>query len=136
MKRIFLSFAIFLIISISVFSQEQKRKTWTSNLGLGFTLPISTLNIDEDWADEVKQIGYGIEGTYFGYHKNGFTLKIDLSLGLATSKDIEIQNRSTNLGLFSKASLGAGYTFLRTQKFALGTNWNARIRLFVFFARG
>ena len=94
-------------------------KTWTNNIGAGFSLPISQFGVDKSGADDIFQLGYGIEATYLGFHENGFTVKADVSGGLATSKDISIQDHSTNLGVFYNFAVGAGYSFVRTQKFTL-----------------
>ena len=58
--------------------------------------------------------------SYIGYHKKGFTIKADVSLGLDTSKDFDIQGKNTNLGVFNNAALGAGYSFVRTEKLLFG----------------
>jgi opacity protein-like surface antigen len=102
-------------------------KTWTNNIGVGFTLPISTVGAKDktvngqnfDFGD-LKQIGYGVEGTYIGVHENGFTAKADVSVGVATSKDVQLQDESTNLGVFENVYIGAGYSFINSEKALLG----------------
>lgn len=115
MKKIF---AIFAISAIALTSASAKK--WTNNVGVGFTMPISQIGVDEKGADDVFQIGYGIEATYFGVHENGFTAKADLSGGLLTTKDISIQGDKTNLGGFYNIALGAGYSFVNTEKLTFG----------------
>ncbi len=115
MKKIF---AIFALSALALASACAKK--WTNNVGVGFTLPISQIGVDESGADDVFQIGYGIEGTYVGIHESGFTAKADLGAGLATSKDISIQGDKTNLGGFYNIALGAGYSFVNTEKLTFG----------------
>ena len=112
MKKIFTILVLGTVISGGAFA-----KKWTNNVGIGFTLPISQFSADESGADDIMQVGYGLEATYVGIHQSGFTVKADVSGGLATSNDIKLQDDDTNLGYFSNISLGAGWTFVRTEKF-------------------
>ncbi len=110
---------IFSVMAIALLATGLFAKTWTNNVGVGFTVPISTIGIDKSGADDIFQVGYGVKGFYLGYHQNGFTVRAAESLGLATSKDIKLQDRDTNLGFFSNLDLGAGYSFIRDDKMTL-----------------
>ena len=114
MKKIILGAAVALLMSASLFA-----KTWTNNIGVGFSVPISSIGVDEDGADDIFQVGYGVQGFYTGFHQNGFTVKASESVGVATSKDIGIQDSDTNVGVFSNLEIGAGYSFIRTEKVTL-----------------
>lgn len=114
MKKIILGAAVALLMSTSLFA-----KTWTNNIGVGFSVPISSIGVDKDGADDIFQIGYGVQGFYTGFHQNGFTVKASESVGVATSKDIGIQDSDTNVGVFSNLEIGAGYSFIRTEKVTL-----------------
>ena len=54
-----------------------------------------------------------------GYHQNGITVKATESVGLATSKDVSLQDNDTNFGVFSNLEIGAGYTFIKDEKLTL-----------------
>lgn len=113
------------IIFITLFSMficplTFAQKTWTNNIGVGFTLPVSKTGVDEEGADNIQRIGYGLEGTYIGYHKNGFTAKANVSVGLDTTQDFDIQGKDTNFGVFNNTALGVGWSFVRTDKCLFG----------------
>lgn len=94
-------------------------KKWTNEVGVGFTVPVSVFGVDESGADDITQTGYGAAGTYLGFMDNGFAAKADYSIGLATTKDVDLQDSSTNLGVFLNLALGAGYKFTVTENFSL-----------------
>lgn len=116
--------SLFFLLLCLIFTNLISAKTWTNNIGTGGTVSVLSIGADEDTmgTKNTNQIGYGLEGTYIGLHENGFTAKVDVSFGLATSKDISIQqNRRTNLGVFENIALGLGYSFINDEKFLVGT---------------
>ena len=94
-------------------------KKWTNNVGFGFSMPISTIGVDEKDSDDISQIGYGIDMFYVGVHEDGFTTKANVDLGIATTKDISLQDNETNAGIFYNADLGVGWSFIHTEKMML-----------------
>ena len=112
---------LIILFSFIIFTSNVFAKKWTNNIGAGATIPFSIIGLDSKGADDINQVGYGIEGTYIGLHENGFTAKANVSVGAATSKDVAIQDRNTNIGVFENIALGAGYSFVNTEKFLFGT---------------
>ena len=54
---------IFTVLVLAAFALSgASAKKWTNNIGVGFTLPISTIGVDEKDADDISQIGYGVFG--------------------------------------------------------------------------
>lgn len=113
MKRFFLVASFFFIFAQFSFA-------WTNNVGGGFTVPFSITGVEESGSDDIQQLGYGFEGTYIGVHETGFTVKANISFGLDTSKDINLQNQKTNFGAFENVVIGAGYSFVHTEKTLFG----------------
>lgn len=128
MKKIF----AFLLVGFLAIGGASAKK-WTNNVGFGFALPVSQIGADESGADDIMQVGYGLEATYVGVHEGGFTAKADVSAGLATSKDIALQDSDTNLGYFSNFSLGVGWSFVRTEKFTLSATGMVGFDIYSFF---
>lgn len=108
MKKIFTFLFVSLIVS-GAFA-----KSWESNVGAGFTVPFSRIGVDKAGEDDINQLCFGLEGFYLGHHDNGFTVKGDYSIALATSRDITLQDHQTNVGFFTDTSIGAGYSFIRS----------------------
>ena len=115
MKKILFSLVFIFIFSTGAFS-----KTWQNNIGIGFSVPFSSIGVNKSGEDSINQLCYGAEGTYIGIHQNGFSIKADVSLGIATSKDISLQDRKINVGAFENVVFGAGYSFVHTEKTVLG----------------
>ena len=113
-----------LVLAAALLTHGAFAKKWTNNVGVGFTLPVANINVDERGADDVLQISYGIEETYIGYHENGFTAKASAAIGLATSDDIRIagleKGDNPDGGLYESCVLGAGYSIVRTDKVLFG----------------
>lgn len=115
-KKIFIAALVWAALSGSAFA-----KKWTNNIGVGASLPVSSVGVDKKGVDDIDQIGYGVEGVYMGLHENGFTAKASISIGVMTSRDVSVQQeRKTNIGVFENISLGAGYSFVSTERFLLG----------------
>jgi hypothetical protein len=121
----------FLLISLA-FTNLLTAKTWTNNIGTGATVSVLSLGTDENTMGikNTNQVGYGLEGTYVGLHENGLTAKVNVSFGLATSKDISIQqNKHTNLGVFENVALGLGYAFIKNENFLFAVTGMVGIEL-------
>ena len=114
MKKIFIILAVGFLAMNGAFA-----KKWTNNVGFGFTVPISEIGVDEKGADDIAQIGYGLDLFYLGVHENGFTAKANIDFGVATTKDISLQDNETNVGVFYNIDLGAGWSFVHTEKITL-----------------
>ena len=113
----------FLFLSV-IFTNLVSAKKWTNNVGVGATVSALSIGCDEKDldTDNVFQLGYGISGTYIGLHESGFTAKVDVAVGLATSKDVSIQQNNTiNLGAFENIALGVGYSFINKPKILFGS---------------
>ena len=115
MKKIFSTLFVLLILTNAIFS-----KTWTNNVGVGLSSQYSVTGVDDKNLDDKKQLGFGAEGTYIGVHSNGFSVKANIAVGLATSKDIAIQDRKTNIGAFENVAIGAGYSFVHSERALFG----------------
>ncbi|WP_407427626.1 hypothetical protein [Treponema sp.] len=126
MRRIFLFF-VFSMFSLAVFA-----KSWTNNVGVGTTISFSKIGVDETNADDINQLGLGIEGFYLGCHENGFTAKIDYALGAALTKDINLQGTNTNTGFFTNIALGGGYSIYPTETFLISFTLMAGMDISVF----
>lgn len=111
---------ICMVLTLSAFSAGLFAKTWTNNIGVGAAFPFSAYDVDDKGADDIAQRKYGIEGFYLGVHENGFTVKGSMDCGLATSKDIKIQDFETDLGVYFDGSIGAGFSFINTEKTLVG----------------
>jgi len=117
MKKIFLISVFFLFLANFSFA-----KTWTNNIAAGLTFEDLSIGVDKKNADDITQLGYGIDGSYIGFHENGFTAKANVAIGVATSKDVSIQtDKNTNIGAFENVSFGVGYSFVRTDRFLFGS---------------
>lgn len=134
MKKIILGAAVALLMSTSLFA-----KTWTNNIGLGFSVPITMVKAKDpifyDSGDtkanmkltkEKTQLGFNVAGMYLGYHESGFTVKGSLSLGVGYISDywpdVNFDNKvSTDPGIGFNAfeTLGVGYSFVHTDKAVL-----------------
>lgn len=106
---------LFTILLLSSLVSGVFAKSWTSNVGAGFTVPFSRIGVDKAGEDDINQLCFGAEGFYLGYHDNGFTVKGDYTIALATSRDITLQNHKTNVGFLTNTSIGAGYSFVRSE---------------------
>ncbi|WP_191014525.1 hypothetical protein [Treponema zioleckii] len=110
MKRI-ISFLISFTLILAGISAEK----WKNKIGLGFTLPLSSLEFDEENTDSVFTKGFGANGFFLGVKDNGFSLKAGFSLGVSSSDDININGKLIDTGFFYDVAFGAGYTFVKTE---------------------
>ena len=92
---------------------------YSHNVGVGFTVPISSVGTSQVGESDIFQIGYGVHGFYAGILDCGFTFKVTESVGLSTSKDVKVQNTNANYGIFANTSVGAGWSFINTDKMTL-----------------
>ena len=122
MKKI-IGIAVALLMTTGLFA-----KTWTNNIGVGFTVPITMMQSKDDIFIESatektnKQTftSFGIQGMYLGYHQSGFTVKgvLDITFGMFSNAyyDDGLQDVfSVNIA----ESLGIGYSFIHTDKVVL-----------------
>ena len=124
MKKIIIGAAIALVMSTSLFAN-----TWTNNIGLGFSVPVTNYKAKDsifyDTAttstDKKTEVAFDIQGMYLGYHQNGFTVKGALSLGIGTISDLYPENGSLErgIGVNIVETLGIGYSFIRSDKAVL-----------------
>ena len=128
MKKILSVFAICLFALNGI-----QAKKWMNNIGVGLTIPISQIGIDEKSSDDIFQVGYGIGGTYVGIHENGFTAKANIDIGAATTKDISLQGDETNVGIFYNFDFGVGYSFIHTEKITFSLTGMAGLDMETYF---
>ena len=126
MKKIILGAAVALLMSTSLFAN-----TWTNNIGLGFSVPITMVkakdpifyDADSKGATKDKtQLGFNIAGMYLGYHESGFTVKGTLSLGVGYMSDYWVDEKGETdpgLGVNGVETLGVGYSFIHTDRVVL-----------------
>ena len=93
-------------------------KKWFHFLGFGLTMPVSQYKIHDKKADF---IGYGLNFTYMGMSDKGLSVKIAASVGGSSTDNIRFadSDKKWNIGAFSTADLGMGYTFGSAQSFTL-----------------
>ncbi len=122
MKKIILGAAVALLMSTSLFA-----KTWTNNIGLGFSVPITMVKAkdavfyDADSKGTTKdktQLGFNVAGMYLGYHESGFTVKGALSLGVGYMSEY-CPDAEPGLGFNGVETLGVGYSFIHTDRVVL-----------------
>ena len=114
-------------------------KTWTNNIGVGVSVPFSKIEFEEKdniKPDDISQMGFAIESTYLGYHENGFTAKADYAFGVFTTDDVNIQGDTKNVGIGGNVDIGAGYSFIRNEKFTLATTLMFGLSLYSYFDHG
>lgn len=131
MKKIILGAAVALLMSAGLFA-----KTWTNNIGVGFSVPVTLMSAKDpifyDSGDtqvsltlkkDKMHLGFNVAGMYLGYHENGFTVKGALSLGVGYASDYWISNDLSGkvsvdpaLGFNGLETLGVGYSIVHTDK--------------------
>lgn len=124
MKKIILGAAVALLMSTSLFA-----KTWTNNIGVGFTVPITMMKAKNEIfvdtltsaTDKKTEVAFDVSGMYLGYHESGFTVKGALGLGIGTISDMYEENGSleTGVGFNVFETLGVGYSFVHTNSAVL-----------------
>lgn len=113
MKKILTAMVALAIVSTSAFA-----KTWTNHIGAGLGVPVESIKGEND--TDFFQAGVMFDATYIGVHENGFTVKAGIGIGSLASDDVKIQGNDTNAGLFVDFNLGAGYSFVRSERFLFG----------------
>ena len=129
MKKRIIGAVIAVALSAGAFA-----KTWTNNVGVGLTVPVSIMHgkdaIFFDSYDSSTQtskttkdktaVSYNVLGSYLGYHENGFTVKGALSLGIAAIPEWFYDDGATpGIGVSLTETIGAGYSFIRSDRFVL-----------------
>jgi len=127
MKKFFISISAVLLLGSSAFA-----KKWTNNVGVGFDYQKSLTSYDSSDYSDISQNSFGIHGTYIGVHENGFTAKADLNFGICLTDDISIQDFDTNIGFFESYLLGAGYSFVNTDRFLAGITGMVGLDMWVY----
>ncbi|MCR4822939.1 MAG: hypothetical protein K5873_08735 [Treponema sp.] len=111
---------LIIVAAMAVFTTSAFAKTWTNNVGFGFTLPISQQTVKNGDTDEkFKQVGYGLDAFYLGIHKNGFCVKGDFAFGVTTTKSDVFGSDVVDEGVFVNFALGPGYAFVNDKRFTL-----------------
>ena len=87
---------------------------------MGISFPNSVIGSDEKDVDDIVQHKFGIDGFYIGVHESGFTVKGGVDFGVTTSKDVSVQEFSTNIGAYEDISFGTGYSFVNTENTLFG----------------
>ena len=131
MKKVVLGAAVALLMSAGLFA-----KTWTNNVGVGLSVPISMVSAKDpiffDSGDtqatmtstkDKTQFGFNVGAMYLGYHQSGFTVKGALSAGVGYMSDywasIDTAGRVSvdpALGFNALESIGVGYSIVHTDK--------------------
>lgn len=93
-------------------------KAWTNTIGLGLAMPVSRHNVN---GNEPRYIGVGMEFTYFGMAKNGFSLEMNYAGGIASTDDIKFEGSKHNAesDRYTSFDFGLGYTFGAGKKYSL-----------------
>ena len=111
---------IFSVMAIALLATGLFAKTWTNNVGVGFAVPINGFQLDVSNSSNVgPQVSYDLQGLYLGYHENGFTVRGSLDVGVGTVMDKKFWGDENGIGVNLKEHLGAGYSFIRSEKFLL-----------------
>ncbi|WP_191018172.1 hypothetical protein [Treponema zioleckii] len=134
MKKI-LSLIATAAISISAFAGD-----FRNNLTFGLQIPVESVQFEADWIDTVNKYGsklgvtlddqFSQKGGYvsFGYLgtdlNSGFTLKADLQAGIKWRPEHMNWLRGSKLGYGVALNLGAGYSFVRSEKYTLAVTGN------------
>ncbi len=104
--------ALFAMVMGSAFAE------WKSAGGVSLSVPFT--HFDTDAFGTVNQTAVGLTGSYLGYAQNGFTVKGALSAGAAFTGDVPLGTDSGSKGgMYADISLGAGYSFIRSEKWLL-----------------
>ena len=94
---------------------ETGTKKWTNVVGVSLSVPFT--HFDTDAFGTVNQTALGVTGSYLGYARNGITVKGTFSLGGAFTGDVPLgSDTDFKGGMYADMSLGAGYSFVRTEK--------------------
>ena len=107
------------LVSLVIVSGAAFAKTWTNHIGVGLGVPVESVEPKD--SDKIVQAGIVFDATYIGVHSNGFTVKAGFDSGAVGSDDVKIQGDDMNTATFVAFNLGAGYSFVRTDKVLFGT---------------
>ena len=94
---------------------ESEAKKWTNVVGVSLSVPLT--HFDAESFGSVTQAAVGVTGSYLGFARNGVTVKGTLSLGGSFTDDVPLgAEAGFKGGMYADMSLGAGYSFVRTEK--------------------
>ena len=99
-------------------AKTETPKKWTHFAGAGVTVPVTHYEIDRTKTDLVN---VGMNLSYTGVARNGFTAKAAVSSGASVTDDVKFVGSDDDwqVGSFVIGELGMGYTFGRPDKFTL-----------------
>ena len=98
-------------------ASEPTAKKWTNNAGVGLTVPFNKYDAD---GDTIDQTSIAANLMYLGMHQNGFTVKAAANTGVALTNSIAFAgDDDLHAGTFVSMELGAGWSFVRSEKFTL-----------------
>ena len=85
-------------------------KVWFSLLNVGFTFPFSKYNINSKKADFIN---YGMEFSYIGMARNGFSIEASFAGGGSATDNIKFEDSDDDwqIGKYTSFDFGLGYTF-------------------------
>ena len=88
----------------------EAEKRWYNIFAVGITTPISKYNTD---GKKIDVINYGLEYSYIGMARSGFSLKVSMASGGAATDNIKFVNTKDDWqqGNYFVYDLGLGYTF-------------------------
>ena len=103
---------------VAAVQDSSAAKNWSHFLGFGLTIPVSQYKIHDKKAD---LIGYGLNVTYLGVANMGLSVKVAVAVGGSATDNIKFadSDKDWNIGTFTSADLGMGYTFGSAQSFIL-----------------
>ena len=122
MKKI-IGIAVALLMTTGLFA-----KTWTNNIGVGFTVPITMVEAKKDIFPDGDSLSakrtftsYGVQGMYLGYHENGFTVKgaFDLTFGSWEKAYEDSDGWQDVVNICLSETLGVGYSFVHSDSVVL-----------------
>ncbi len=105
---------ITLVLALAVISSGAFAKKWTNNIGFGINSAFSSMSVDDT---DIDQTGFGLGATYVGIHENGFCVKVDETVGVASSKDFSMdEDDDESVGTYTNLTLGAGWGMIKDEK--------------------
>lgn len=107
------------LVSLVIVSGAAFAKTWTNYIGVGLGVPVESVESKD--SDKIVQAGVVLDAAYTGVHSNVFTVKAGFDSGAVASDDVKIQGDDMNSATFVAFNLGAGYSFVQTEKVLFGT---------------
>jgi hypothetical protein len=96
---------------------EADTSKWSKFVGVSLTVPFESYKAG---GKKINFINYEVSATYVGVCRCGFTPKASISAGIATAKKIPFYpSKGWQVGSFSTFEVGAGYSFVNSEKLLL-----------------